>query len=354
MYLLHSVRDTASLSDTHDVSDHVTICWDCFEWQPVEKVEQKIRNVEQRRNAEPGLSTLYARALFRTLVEKVRLFSYAGRVLFVRRLTIVFSVALLFLVVTTLLATLVGTLFVSVQTGFRWSTSVLRLLQGVGTILVANPWLIVGGLATGYFGHVTERERDYLRGVQRERRRGGGRDLPSYDGTNRPRWHLLAGFVILALLGTLDWVFLSLGFRDGSPVGAAVLWLCGSVGVAYALRRALYEDRDAGGFPVRPTPWVFASRTALAFGLLELTVMLVGRPGLLPLPRPLTQAGFILVPLVGGLYVLRRTVERRWGWRLRLPISLLPSPTVSTRDRQRRASGNDSPTEQQTDNDLEQ
>lgn len=336
------------------VHSYVTVCWDCFEWSPEEEVSQAIRESARLRNAEPGLSTLYARALFRTLVEKVRLFSYAGRVLFVRRLTIVFGVALLFLVVTTMLATLVGTLFVSVQTGLRWSTGILGLFRGVGSILVANPWLIVGGLAIGYLSHVTERERDYLRGVQRERRRGGGRDLPSYDGTNRPRWHLLAGFGVLSLLGTLDWLFLSLGFRDGSPVGAAILWLCGSVGVAYALRRALYEDRDASGFPVRPTPWVFISRTALALGFFELTVMLVSRPDLQLLPRPLTQAGVVLVPLVGGLYVLRRTVERRWGWRLRLPTLLRRRATVSTRKRQRRASGTDSPTEQQTDDDIEQ
>jgi len=316
MYLLHSVRDTAGLNDTHDVSDHVTVCWDCFEWQPEEEVEQRIRNVEQLRNAEPGLSTLYARAVLRTLVEKIRLFGYAGRALFVRRLSIVLAVAVLLFVATILLA--------------------------------------VGGLAIGYLGHVTERERDYLRGVQRERRRGGGRDLPSYDGTNRPRWHLLAGFGVLSLLGTLDWLVLSLGHRDGSPVGAAILWLCGSVGVAYALRRALYEDRDASGFPIRPTPWVFISRTALALGFFELTVMLVSRPDLPLLPRPLTQAGVVLVPLIGGLYVLRRTVERHLGWRLRLPVSLLPIPTVSTRDRQRRASGTDSPTEQQTDDDIEQ
>ncbi len=349
-YALHPLE---SGQTENKLENNFTVCWDCITTEDHQQIELRIKQIGEIKNAESGLSTLYAKAVARTLVERVRLFSYAGRALFVRRLGVVFAVGLLLLVVMTLLATLVGTLFVSVETGLRWLTTTLTLLEVVAKLVLANSWLAVAGVTTGYLVHVAERERDYLRGVQRERRRGGGRDLPSYDGTQRPCWHLLAGFTAFGLLGCLDWLLLVLNLRDGSPVGAALLWLIGAVGVAYTLRAALYEDRDASGFQVRPTPWVFASRTALALGGLEVVRMLAGRPDLLALPRLLTQGGFALAPVVGGLYVLRRTIERRWGWRLRLPTSLLQRGGIREREPHQRPNSDESTFEQQTDDDLE-
>ena len=298
------------------VADYITVCFDCMEWRPEQEVARKIKTAERLRNAPRGFNQLYARKLLRTGIEKTRLFVFAGRGLFARRLVV--ALTALGVVLTALLSTiaLVGVLFVSGEIAVQWTVATVNSLLTVSAFFATHSWLFVTALATAYAVHLTERERDYLLGVQRERRRGGGRDLPNYRDYRYPRWQLLAVFSLIAITGTLDWFALSTGLRDGSPVGSSLLWLTGSLGVVVMLRAALREDRDASGFTVRPTPWVFTSRIALALGGIEIATTLSGRS---LLPSVLTQIGFALVPLVGVGYVVRRTIERRTGWRLRVP-----------------------------------
>lgn len=299
------------------VSDYITVCFDCMEWKPEREVARKIETAERLRNAPRGVNGLYARKLLRTLTERTRLFVYAGRALFVRRLGVILVALVVVLVAIGGLGMLVGTLFISVETGLRWVESILQSVRIIGTFLTTRPWILFAGLALVYAVHISERERDYLRGVHRERRRGGGRDLPNYHDYTYPRWQLLAACSSLTFLGMVDWLALSLGFREGSPLGASLLWLTGGLGLTGMLRAALREDRDASGFTVRPTPWVVGSRIAFVLGAIEITTTLTGRLLLSPV---LTQTGFYLLPIVGVSYVLRRTIERRTGWRLALPL----------------------------------
>ncbi|WP_158057933.1 hypothetical protein [Halorussus halophilus] len=298
------------------VENNVTVCFDCMEWRPETEVARKIETAKRLRNASRGVNTLYARKLLKTGIEKTRLFVFAGRALFVRRLTVGLTALVVVLTAILSVVALVGTLFVSVETGVQWTLTVSNSLRTTGAYLRTRSWLLVAALATAYALHVAEREREYLLGVQRERRRGGGRDLPNYRDYKYPRWQLLVAFSILTSIGALDWFALSVGLRDGSRVGASLLWLTGSIGVAVALRAALREDRDASGFAVRPTPWVGVSRLALALGSVEIATTFSSRTFL---PEALTQTGFALVPLVGVGYVLRRTIERHTGWRPYLP-----------------------------------
>ncbi|WP_440005416.1 hypothetical protein [Halomicrococcus sp. SG-WS-1] len=297
--------------ETEDVSNHVTVCWDCMEWGDEKRVARQVQTAGRLKNADPSLTPLYGKAVIRELTERVRLFVYTGRLLFVRRVFIgVVSIIVLFWSSVGLIV-FVGTLFLNPDVGFQWAASVVTFAWRNILTTGVTPWATGGLLGVAYAYHVTERERAYERQVQRDRRRRGESPL-SYA---RPRWQFVVVFAVIGVLGATDWLLIRADvFTRGSLIGALVLWTIGATGVAYYLRAALHEDRDVSGMAVTPTPWVVISRGALALGLVGGVATTVGYDSLAP--NAITILAICLAPLTGGLYVMHRTVRRRTGWRL--------------------------------------
>jgi hypothetical protein len=305
---------TQSADGDSDIENYATVCWDCFEWKDEREIERKARKSLQAKTASRELSLRYVTAVVRNLTEKTRLFVHTGRLVVLRRLVVATVALACLLALGVLFAGMVGALFVSPEAGIEWGTATLSLYQGSWAALRANPEAALSVLAVGYLAHVVERERAYRRERFRNRRRRGETPTVSYA---RPRWQFVAGFAVVGLVGAVDWLLVSNGvFPAGMLFGAVVLWLVGSVGIAYYLRYALREDRDVDGQPVAPAPWVFATRSALFVGLIGIA----GRVSTtnLSLSPLLVELAVLTTPVVGLGYVARRYIERRTEWGARL------------------------------------
>lgn len=323
-YIMHP------LDQSHDVEDrvenHFTVCLDCFEWKDKQIVYHEVSKASRLKNAKPGFTLLYAHRLFRECIEKTRVFVHTGRFLLARRLLVVaIGSILLFGGGLTLIVT-IGSLLFGLDTGQQWIQIVLQETEGILRALRGNTIVlaVLGGV--GYFAHIREREQAYKRHIKRRHRRGTTMESVTHE---RPRWQFVAGFSLLGWVGALDWTLIQTGrFPAGSLVGAFVLWSVGALGTVIFLRSALREDRDIAGFAVWATGWVFTSRYSFCLGFIDalLTLFDFGADLSMLLWIP---------PTIGGIYVLRRIVERRTGWEPRTATMWLRT-TVSTRFTQNR------------------
>ncbi|MFH5801563.1 hypothetical protein [Haladaptatus sp. CMAA 1911] len=201
------------------------------------------------------------------------------------------------------------------------------LLRTLSRNLVALA--VLGGV--GYFAHIREREQAHKRHIKRRHRRGTTTESVTHE---RPRWQFVVGFSLLGWVGALDWTLIQTGrFPAGSLIGALVLWSVGALGSVIFLRSALREDRDIVGFAVWTTGWVFTSRYSFCLAFIGALLTLLDIP-LVGFEADLSMLLWI-PPTIGGMYALRRIVERRTGWEPRTAIMWLRT-TLSARFTQNR------------------
>ncbi|RBI63891.1 hypothetical protein DMJ13_05120 [halophilic archaeon] len=307
--MMYPVKESQEEEDS--LENHFTLCFDCLEEKTDREIVGEFRQIKEIKSSEREFSSLYTRSIILEIAERVRLFVYTGRLLFVRRVLIgVASITVLFWSSVGLIV-FVGALFLNPDIGLQWGVSLVTFVWRNILTRDVTPWATGGLLGVAYAHHVAERERAYERQVQRDRRRRGESPL-SYA---RPRWQFVAVFAVIGVLGAIDWLLIRANvFTRGSLVGALVLWTIGATGVAYYLRAALHEDRDVSGMAVTPTPWVVISRGALALGLVGGAATTVGYDSIIP--NAATTLAICLTPFTGGLYVIHRTVRRRTAWRL--------------------------------------
>lgn len=69
----------------------------------------------------------------------------------------------------------------------------------------------------------------------------------------------------MALLGSLDWILISMGVLD-NLFGAGVFWIFGTVGSTYLVRPTLHQDITEYGLRLRAGPWIAVLRYGAFLG----------------------------------------------------------------------------------------
>ncbi|ELZ68781.1 hypothetical protein C457_10986 [Haloferax prahovense DSM 18310] len=272
------------------VENHVVLCRDCEERDDWKEAVRKKRAAEQ---PQPPTSL---RGKARNLPNTIHdyLTDPTARFLFARRLGVLALLLVGILLLLPPIAAVVGTLFVSPDTGMQWFDQSITAITAVRyTSISTLAWAFTGLFGIVYFTHIAERERN---------------DPTGWAGEwNPPKWYALAVYTAIGLYGAVMLILVAVGDAPaGRQFGAGILWFVGSLGIAYQIKDALRLDLVRMVWEPRRELWEFPTRYGF---VLALTAVAVGPPASLPMfTTPLLTA---LTPTVSTAYIIARLPHDR-------------------------------------------
>ncbi|MFC7130574.1 hypothetical protein [Haloferax chudinovii] len=270
--------------------NHVVLCRRC------EKRDGWREAVRKKRAEEKPLPPTSLRGKAQNLphILKDYLTDPTARFLFARRFGVLALLLVGILLFIPPVAAVVGTLFISPNTGMQWFDQSITTITGIrNTSISTLAWAFTGLFGIVYFAHIAERERN---------------DPTGWAGEwNPPKWYALAVYTVIGLYGAVVLILVAVGDAPaGRRFGAQILWFVGSLGIAYQIKDALRLDLVRMVWEPRRELWEFPTRYGF---VLALTAVAVGPLASLPtLTTPLLAA---LTPTVSTAYIIARMPHDR-------------------------------------------